>query len=40
MCWTGIDRGIRIAKNQNIQDVDFAKWEKNKSEKEKFKRRD
>jgi GH15 family glucan-1,4-alpha-glucosidase len=32
MCWTGIDRGIRIAKNQNIQDVDFAKWEKNKSE--------
>lgn len=32
MCWTGIDRGIRIAKNQKIKDVDFAKWEKNKSE--------
>jgi GH15 family glucan-1,4-alpha-glucosidase len=32
MCWTGVDRGIRIAKNQKIKDVDFAKWEKAKEE--------
>jgi GH15 family glucan-1,4-alpha-glucosidase len=32
MCWTGVDRGIRIAKNQHIKDVDLIKWEKAKQE--------
>jgi GH15 family glucan-1,4-alpha-glucosidase len=32
MCWTGVDRGIRIAKNQRIKDVDLTKWEKAKHE--------
>jgi GH15 family glucan-1,4-alpha-glucosidase len=32
MCWTGVDRGIRIAKSQKIRDVDFVKWEKTKTE--------
>ncbi len=30
MCWTGIDRGIRIAKKLNI-DVDFKYWQQTKN---------
>jgi GH15 family glucan-1,4-alpha-glucosidase len=32
MCWTGIDRGIRIAHQLRIKDVDFKRWEKIKGD--------